>query len=298
MNLKTLRSNLLLTLTALIWGSAFVAQSVGMDFIGPFTFNSVRSFIGALALVPVIFLFKNKEKPQSGTKKDLYLGGVICGVVLAVSSSLQQIGISMGTTAGKAGFITALYIVIVPFLNVFFGKKVTLKAWAAALIAIVGMYLLCINGGFNIAKSDFIVFLCAVCFSVHITVVDIFSPKVDGIKMSCIQFLVSGIVNFVPMLIFEHPQITPILMAWKPLLYAGILSSGVGYTLQIVAQKDTTPVAASLIMSLESVFALLTGWLVLGNVLSGRELLGCLLVLVGIILSQLPSLKKPSLCKK
>lgn len=298
MNLKTLRSNLLLTLTALIWGSAFVAQSVGMDFIGPFTFNSVRNFIGALALVPVIFLFKNKEKPQSGTKKDLYLGGVICGVVLAVSSSLQQIGISMGTTAGKAGFITALYIVIVPFFNVFFGKKVTLKAWAAALIAIVGMYLLCMTGAEGISPGDLIVFIGSVCFAVHIIVVDKYSPKADGVKMSCIQFFVSGIVNAVPMFMLENPQFGAVCSAWQPILYAGVMSCGVGYTLQIVAQKDTSPIAASLIMSLESVFALLTGWLVLGNVLSGRELLGCLLVLAGIILSQLPSLKKPSLCKK
>ena len=287
-NYKTVRSNFLLMLTALIWGAAFVAQSVGMEYVGPFTFNSVRSFIGGLVLIPVIFLFRNEKAEREYKKNDLIAGGILCGIVLAVASSLQQIGISMGTSSGKAGFITALYMIMVPFFGIFIGRKVTLKAWIAVVFGILGMYLLCITEDFNICMGDIIIFFGAVCFAVHILVIDIYSPKVNGVKMSCIQFFVSGIVNAVPMLLFEHPQTTTVIAAWQPILYAGVMSCGVAYTLQIVAQKNTSPVAASLILSLESVFAVLAGWAVLGDVLTSKEVLGCVLVFFGIILSQLP----------
>lgn len=296
------KCNLMLVLTALIWGSAFVAQSVGMDYIGPFTFNSIRSVLGGLVLLPVIRVRDRKESGAGDAgqikhtsaqreKKTLLLGGLCCGLALAVASSLQQIGI-MYTTAGKSGFITALYILIVPIFGLFMGKKASAKIWAGVALAVVGMYFLCMTEGLSISKGDFLVFLCAIVFSIHILVIDYFSPKVDGVKLSCIQFLVSGIICAFPMVLLEKPAVSEILTAYAPILYAGVLSSGVGYTLQVVAQKNTDPTVASLILSLESVFAALTGWVVLHERLSGRELFGCVLVFAAILLAQLPEKKK------
>ena len=309
MRYRTL-NNLLLVLTAFIWGCAFVAQSVGMDYVGPFTFNAARSILGGIALLPVIYVMNRGKKrdalPDENTvknavgkntvekrqeRKTLLLGGICCGAALAVASSLQQIGI-MYTSAGKAGFITALYILIVPIIGIFLGKRAGKKVWTGVVLAVVGMYFLCINGGFSIAKGDFYVILCAVGFSVHILVIDYFSPKVDGVRMSCIQFFVSGILCGIPALIFEQPKIPEVLSAWMPILYAGVLSSGVGYTLQIVAQKKTDPTVASLLMSLESVFSVLAGWVILGERLSGRETFGCVLVFAAVILAQLPERRK------
>lgn len=302
-----LKYNFLLMLAALIWGSAFVAQSVGMDYLGPFTFNSVRSFMGSLVLLPVIWFMdrqKNSgEEAQDGRnaaeakqqeKKALITGGLCCGVILTVSTSLQQIGL-VYTTAGKAGFITALYILIVPLLGLFLGKKVGGKTWIGVVLAVVGMYLLCIKEGFSISYGDFMVLLCAFVFSLHILTVDYFSPRVDGVRLSCIQFFVCGCLCSVPMVLFEHPEIHQILQAWLPLAYAGVLSSGVAYTLQIITQKHLNPTVASLLMSLESVFAALTGWLILNERLSPKELLGCVLVFAAIILAQLPESKKEGL---
>lgn len=305
MRYRTL-NNLLLVLTAFIWGCAFVAQSVGMDYVGPFTFNAARSILGGIALLPVIYVMNRGKKKRDvlpdenmvkhaaekkQERKTLLLGGICCGAALAVASSLQQIGI-MYTSAGKAGFITALYILIVPIIGIFLGKRAGKKVWIGVALAVVGMYFLCINGGFSIARGDFYVILCAVGFSVHILVIDHFSPKVDGVSMSCIQFFVSGILCGIPALIFEQPQIGGMLSAWMPILYAGVLSSGVGYTLQIVAQKKTDPTVASLLMSLESVFSVLAGWVILGERLSGREMFGCVLVFAAVILAQLPEKKK------
>lgn len=322
-----LKYNFLLMLAALIWGSAFVAQSVGMDYLGPFTFNSVRSFMGSLVLLPVIWFMDRQKK--SGTKaaggkdvsledagrngenagwgesgksaevkqkekKTLMIGGLCCGIILTVSSSLQQIGL-IYTSAGKAGFITALYILIVPLLGLFLGKRVGGKTWIGVALAVIGMYLLCIKEGFSISYGDFMVFLCAVVFSLHILTVDYFSPKVDGVRLSCIQFFVCGCLCAVPMVLFERPEIYQILQAWLPLAYAGVLSSGVAYTLQIITQKHLNPTVASLLMSLESVFAALTGWLILNERLSPKELLGCVLVFAAIILAQLPENKKKEL---
>lgn len=302
-----LKYNFLLMLAALIWGSAFVAQSVGMDYLGPFTFNSVRSFMGSLVLLPVIWFMDRQKKDgakgdgqgalgksaevKQQEKKTLLLGGLCCGVILTASTSLQQIGL-VYTTAGKAGFITALYILIVPLLGLFLGRRVGGKTWLGVALAVIGMYLLCIKEGFSISYGDFMVLLCAFVFSLHILTVDYFSPKVDGVRLSCIQFFVCGCLCAVPMVIFEHPEIYQILQAWLPLIYAGVLSSGVAYTLQIITQKHLNPTVASLLMSLESVFAALTGWLILNERLSPKELLGCVLVFAAIILAQLPESKK------
>lgn len=297
MNSQRLKSNLLLVLTALIWGISFVAQSEGMNYVGPFTFNCVRSIIGGLSLLPVIAVLdrkNNKNTPGEKTNvkssspwknKTLIIGGICCGVALCVASSLQQIGIQY-TTAGKAGFITALYIIIVPLLGLFLKKKVGLPIWLSVAVALVGMYLLCITDDFSIGRGDLLVLLCAFVFAIHILVIDHFSPRVDAVRLSCIQFLISGIICAVPMFIFEAPSISAILSAWAPVLYAGLLSCGVAYTLQIVGQKQTEPTTASLILSLESVFAALAGALLLQETLSARELIGCVLVFVAILLTQ------------
>lgn len=294
-----LRSNFMLLLTALIWGCAFVAQSVGMDYVGPFTFNCVRFVIGAVVLLPCIaFLDKMNGRTPSvwGTRdvqqrKTLLLGGLACGTTLAVASGLQQVGI-LYTTVGKAGFITALYIVMVPLLGLVVHKRVGLPVWAAVALAVVGMYLLCITDGFSIGLGDTIMLLCAVVFALQILAVDYFSARTDGVRLSCLQFLVCGVWNAIPMFATETPRMTDIFSAWLPILYAGILSCGVAYTLQVIAQRNTAPAVASLLMSLESVFAVLAGWVLLGEQLSARELLGCALVFGAILLAQLPSKKK------
>ena len=293
-----MKNNAMLLLTALIWGCAFVAQSVGMDYVGPFTFNAVRSLIGAVVLLPVIALMdrlegKDKKKAEKkGDTRTLILGGVCCGIALGVASSLQQIGIQY-TTVGKAGFITAMYIVIVPLMGVFVGRKVRPVIGLCVVIAVAGLYFLCMKGGFSLGGGDLLVLICAVAFSVHILVIDYFSPLVDGVRMSAIQFLVAGLMCLVPMFLWEQPQPAVILSAWAPILYAGVLSCGVAYTLQILGQKGADPVVASLLLSLESVFSVLAGWVILGQALSARELFGCALMFGAIILAQLPE-RKPA----
>lgn len=294
-----IKNGIMLVLTAFIWGTAFVAQSVGMDYLGPFTFNGVRSLIGGAALLPCIWLFqkgkgKATEKPSRGARKELIAGGIACGLLLFAASSLQQIGIQY-TTAGKAGFITAFYIVIVPVLGIFLHKKISGKVWGAVAIARAGLYFLCITEKFAVGKGDILIFLCALVFSIHILVIDYFSPKVDGVKMSCIQFFVCGIVSLPPMFFTETPKIGAIVEGWAPLLYAGVLSCGVAYTLQIIGQKNVNPAVASLILSLESCFSVLAGWMVLGEKLSMRESVGCVLMFGAIILAQLPDRKKEEL---
>ena len=294
-----IKNGIMLVLTAFIWGTAFVAQSVGMDYLGPFTFNGVRSLIGGAALLPCIWLFqkgkgKATEKPSRGARKELIAGGIACGLLLFAASSLQQIGIQY-TTAGKAGFITAFYIVIVPVLGIFLHKKINGKVWGAVAIALAGLYFVCITEKFAVGKGDILIFLCALVFSIHILVIDYFSPKVDGVKMSCIQFFVCGIVSLPPMFFTETPKIGAIVEGWAPLLYAGVLSCGVAYTLQIIGQKNVNPAVASLILSPESCFSVLAGWMVLGEKLSMRESVGCVLMFAAIILAQLPDRKKEEL---
>ena len=293
-----LKNSLLLLLAAIVWGIAFVAQSVGMDYVGGFTFNAVRSLIGSAVLVPLIFILNPKRSSSaaistdssvSDTKKrkDLILGGISCGICLCLASNFQQFGIKY-TTVGKAGFITACYIVIVPIIGLFLGKKCSKFIWAAVVMALIGLYLLCITDGFSIGKGDLLVLVCAFLFSMHILVVDHFSPKVDGVKLSCIQFLTCGILSGIPALLFEHPELSSILAAWQPILYAGVMSCGVGYTLQIIGQKNMNPTVASLILSLESCISVLAGWIILGQQLSAREILGCVIMFAAIILAQLP----------
>lgn len=257
--------------------------------------------MGAIVLIPLIYIVERKRNEfiQNQTTKNrmieerkkerrtLIIGGTCCGVALAVGSALQQMGL-VYTTAGKGGFITALYILIVPLLGIFIGKKAGGKVWIGVVLAVCGMYLLCIKEGFFIAYGDFLIFLAAIAFSIHILFIDYFSPKVDGMKLSFIQFLVCGFLCGIVMIIAENPDLHRILQAWLPLVYAGVLSCGLADTLQIVAQKNTDPTVASLILSLESVFAALAGWLILNERLSTKECLGCALVFVAIILVQLP----------
>ncbi len=293
---KQIRGSLLLMLAAFIWGVAFVAQSVGMEYVGPFTFISVRFLLGSAVLLPVIAAgwkraSKRAENKEQTNGKELILGGLCCGTALFVASSLQQIGISH-TTVGKAGFITALYIIFVPLFGIFFRRIPGIRVWIAVMMSALGLYLLCMKGSFQLSLGDTYVFCCAVAFSIHILLVDYFSGRVDPIWLSCLQFFVCGIAAAVPMLLLEAPRLSALWEAAVPILYAGILSSGVAFTLQVVAQKDTNPTAASLIMSLESVFSVLAGWVLLGQKLSWREGLGCILMFSAMILAQLPGGKK------
>ncbi len=297
---NTRRYALLLVLAAFIWGTAFVAQSMGMDYIGPCTFNAARSFIGSVALLPVIWFFSRRQgggQGENGGKKQFWLldkalliGGAACGVMLSGGSLLQQMGLT-STSAGKAGFLTSLYIIIVPVLGVFLGKRAGFKVWIGVVLALIGAYLLsgaATGEGFSIATGDLLVIISALFFSLHILVIDRFSPHVDGVMLSCVQFFVAGAVSLVFALVFEKPALGDLLPAWGPLLYTGVLSSGVAYTLQIVGQQNVPPTVASLLMSLESVFAAVSGWIVLGQPLSLREMAGCVLVFGAVVLAQLP----------
>ncbi|WP_418718022.1 DMT family transporter [Candidatus Allofournierella merdipullorum] len=285
-----------LALTALIWGVAFVAQSVGGEHVGPFTFNCVRSLLGGAVLLPMIPLLgrlsgNRREEAAPADRKNLWLGGALCGIILGLASSLQQWALEYASV-GKAGFITALYIVIVPVLGIFFHRMPGAQVWLAVVVAVAGLYLLCWSGGAALGPGEWMLFGCSALFSLHILVIDHFSPLVDGVKLSCIQFFVAGLFCAVPTLLFEKPAVSDVLAAWAPILYAGALSCGVAYTLQVVAQKHVEPTLASLTLSLESVFSVLAGWLLLHQTLTARELAGCALVFCAIVLAQLPSRKK------
>lgn len=293
-NKKTLRSSFLLFLAAFIWGVAFVAQSVGMDYMGPFTFNGARFLMGGMVLLPlVVFRRKGKtgESIRFGNRKDTLTGGICCGLALCSAALFQQFGI-VYTTVGKAGFITTLYIIIVPIMGIFLKKRVSARIWLAALIAAAGMYLLCMSESLRLGKGDTYVFICAILFSIHILVIDHFSPKADGVELSCLQFFTAGIIGSILALILERPTISNFAGGIIPLAYAGIMSSGVAYTLQVIGQKDMDPTVASLILSLESVVSMLAGWVILKQALSPRELSGCLLVFAAVILAQLPERRK------
>lgn len=300
---KKLKSDLMLLITALIWGSAFVAQKAG-TVLEPFTYNGIRMVIGGLVLIPVIFIFKKMEEKKgtdmveksesekAAEKKTLLIGGISCGIVLCIASTLQQFGLYFDTDAGKAGFITSLYIVIVPILGLFLRKKVKPLVWFCIGLGAVGFYMLTMAGkgtGFTLEKGDFFVLLCAILFSCHILVVDHFSPKCDGIKLSCIQFLVAGIIGIICMFIFENPDFATIIDCWGPILYCGVMSSGVAYTLQVLGQKDAEPAVASLIMSLESVFSVLFGVLLLHESMTLIEGIGCIVIFIAVVIPQLPS---------
>ncbi len=282
-------SSLLLVLAALIWGTAFVAQRLGMTYAGPLAFNGVRCLIGALVLVPVFLVFR-PAAPTDG-KKTL-LAGVLCGLALFAATNLQQIGL-VTTDAGKTGFITTFYIILVPVLGLFLGKKTGAVTWLAVAVALGGLYFLCMKPGeMRIAPGDLLVLGCAFFFAVQILVIDNFVQKVDGVKLCSIQFAVDGVLSLIAAMIFEKPDFRTVFLGWGPLLYCGVLSCGVAYTCQILGQKNLHPTVASLLMSLESAFAVLGGWLILHEKLTRRELLGCSLMLAAVLLVQLAPAKK------
>ena len=279
-----LGSAALLFLAAFIWGVAFVAQSVGMDYVGPFTFNGCRFLIGGLVLTPFALIRDRKHEKsasfqklsreeQKKYKRTTLIGGLCCGVAICIASSFQQAGMQY-TSVGKAGFITALYIVLVPVFGIFLKRKVTPIIWMGVFLAAIGFYFLCITESFSINYGDLLVFICAICFTFHILIIDYFAPKADGVALSCIQFWFSGIVCMGIAILNESPNVTAIIQAAVPILYAGVLSCGVAYTLQIIGQKHMKPAVASLIL--------------LKEVLTGRQFLGCALVFAAVILAQLP----------
>lgn len=290
-------------LAAFIWGTAFVAQDLCADSIGTFAFNATRYFIAVLALLVVIAVSdkakkKNRPTPTAEEKKaankQLWLGGLCCGVALAIASNFQQAGLVAGTDAGKAGFITALYVVLVPVFGLFFKRKVSLPVWIAVVCSVVALYLLCIKGDFSLAAGDLLILVCAVCFAVHILVIDHFTAYCDGVKLSCLQFLFAGIISAVCMFLFETVDFAAIWSCILPLLYVGIFSCGVGYTLQILAQKDSNPTVVTILLSLESVFAVIAGAIVLHQQMTAREYIGCVVMFVAVILAQIqfPEKKK------
>lgn len=311
-----LRNTFFLFLTAMIWGAAFVAQSVSMDYIGPFTFICLRSVIGGLFLIPVIIVLdgirkksqnesanavnsenilhniETEEKQRLSWKnKQLIEGGIVCGFFLFFANCFQQTGIQY-TTVGKAGFITTFYIIIVPLIGLFFKKYCGILTWIGVVIALAGLYFLCITQKLTIQRGDALILCCSVLYAGQILAIDHYNPFVDGVKMSCIQFLTGGVLGAVFMFLFENPSLAMILSAAGPILYTGIMSTGVGYTLQIVGQKGLNPTVAALILSLESVFSALSGYVFLHQVLTTRELIGCALMFIAIVLAQLPDIRR------
>lgn len=290
-------------ITAMIWGSSFVAQSTSTEHIGAFTFNAARSFVGFLVLLVVVQIFRmvrkepeiqqTPEEKKAGWK-GLVLGGICCGIALALACNLQQLGMVAGASAGKTSFITTLYVVLVPICGLFLKKRVSPTVWISVLLAVAGLYCLCIKDSFSIAPSDLLVMLCAFGYTLHILVIDYFTQKVDGVKMSCIQFLSCAVLSAILMLIFEHPTWADITPCIGSILYVGVFSSGVAYTLQILAQKDSNPTIVALLLSLESVFGAVSGAIFLHETMTGKELVGCVLMLIAVVLAQIefPSKKK------
>ena len=302
---KKIRSSLLLVLAAVIWGATFVAQSSAMDHIEPFTFNSIRFLIGAIVLLPFIPELRRKRDtnkqteilplPAGKSRTWLIVGSMLCGAALFTASSLQQTGIALGDSIGKAGFITSLYIILVPILGIFFKKRAGYLVWISAAIALVGMYLLCVKQGFALEVSDILYLLCAFFFAIHILLISVYAPYLSSCALSAIQFATAAVLSGICMFIFETPDIHAILVAYKPLLYAGIFACGIAYTLQVVGQRDLDPTIASLIMCLESVVSVVSGALILHQTMTARELIGCIVMLIATVLALLPTkeIKKP-----
>lgn len=287
---KKILGNVLLLITAIIWGSAFVAQITGMNVLGPFTFNATRSLIATIFLGFLVMFLKDEMNTKTS---DLIKGGLACGVFIFIASSLQQFGL-LFTTAGKASFITTLYILIVPILALLIMKnKISLATWIAIILGAIGLYLLAIPSGasFSINKGDFVVFIGAFFWAAHILVIDYYTKKVNPVKLSFMQFVVMAVLSAIIAILFEEETatISNIMLSWKSIAYAGFFSAGIAYTLQMVGQKYTNPVLASLILSLESVFGALSGYLFLNEILSTKEFLGCVIVFVAIIIAQVPS---------
>ena len=292
---------ILLVITAVLWGMAFVAQTSAAESVEPFTFNATRNFIGALFLSGVIAARARmgQDRPPSAdgtgyTKRTLLIAGALCGVALCVASYLQQAGITAyppeAAASGRSGFVTATYMVMVAVMLMFTGKKPHPVVLASVVVALAGMYLLCVpNGLSSVYAGDWLVLASAFGYAVHILVIDRYT-QVDGVRLSRVQLLVAGTVSLVCAAVFEHPQVSAIMAAAVPILYAGICSDGIAYTLQIIGQKTTDATVASIIMSLESVFAALGGWIILSESLSAVELLGCALVFAAVLLSQVPDI--------
>ena len=296
MKINRIRQNVFPVIAALIWGTAFVAQSVGADYVEPFTFNASRSAIASVFLFVLCCIMRGRRvkagQPAAvGSRRDLLTGGICCGAALAVATALQQKGLET-TTSGKAGFITALYIVLVPIAGIFLKKMPPKTIWLSVALAVAGLYCLCITEDFSITRGDFYILLCAFCFTAHIMVIDHFTQKVDGIELSCAQFFVATVISGLGMVLTETPRLEAVIACLGPILYVGIFSSGVAYTLQILAQKDSDPTVVSVLLSLESVFAVLAGAVILNDQMSGREYFGCVLVLIAVVLAQLPEPKK------
>ena len=293
MKINRVRQNVLPLVTAMIWGTAFVAQSVAAKYMGPFTFNTARAVIAFLFLLGLCGLRaawrrrKGGAPVSAGSRRDLLLGGLCCGAALSVASFFQQKGLET-TTPGKAGFITALYIVLVPLAGLALGKKVPRALWLGVALAVAGLYCLCVTEELTITKGDLYVLVCAFCFTAQILVVDHFTNKVDGVALSCVQFLVMTVLSAAGMLAETLPPLALLPEYLGPVLYVGVFSSGVAYTLQILAQKDSNPAVVSLLMSMESLFAAVAGALILGTRMTGREYLGCVLMLAAVVLAQLP----------
>ena len=302
-NSLKLRHSFYLLLAAFLWGTTFVAQSVATDLIGPFTYNAARFFLGSAVLFPVALLtgridplavnYAGRDIPGISRslevrRKDLLLGGAACGLCLFLAGGFQHTGI-IYTTAGKSGFVTALYIILVPVIGLFLGRRSSPLIWTAIAVAVAGFYLLCVKEGFSINRGDVITLGSSFMFACHILTIDHFSPRVNGIQLSCLQFFTAGLLSIIPAFLTEAPSWGVILSCWAPICYAGILSSGVAYTLQIIGQRGLNPTVASLLMSLESVISALSGWVILGDAMTGKEIAGCILVFAGVVLAQIPA---------
>lgn len=294
---KSIKSSLMLLLTSFIWGFAFVSQRMGLATMGMHTFNATRFLLAAFVLLLFILFTDIKDKKKAivtgytknnkKQRRNLITAGTICGVILAIANTLQMAGLQF-TTIGKAGFITILYIIIVPLTGIFFKKHINLSVWVSVMLALGGSYLLFIQEGFSINKGDLLILGCAFLFAAHIMVIDHYTKITDSVRMAFIQFFVCGVISMIAMFIFEQPDIKVILSAWLPIAYAGVLSSGVAYTFQFIAQKNLSAPVASLIMSMESVFAVLAGWIIFQESLSVKEILGCVLIFFGILIVQIP----------
>ncbi|MBO5995314.1 MAG: DMT family transporter [Firmicutes bacterium] len=291
---KKMKANMLLFIAAFIWGTAFVAQKSG-GAIGAFTFNGIRTFIGGLVLLPLVFINHKDKSTPVFTKHEL-IGGIVCGFFLFVAASLQQFGLAY-TTAGKAAFITTLYVVFCPILSLIVHKKKTRPlVWLCVVLDVIGLYLLCMtDASFSIQIGDTLVILCAVAFAAQMVAVDNYVVSIDGIKLSCIQFLFSGLLGIICMFIFESPvSLSNIMTAWFPILYAGVISCGIAYTFQVLGQKEATPTIAALILCLESVFGVLAGAVILGESMTMREIFGCIIMFAAVVISNLPEKSQAS----
>ncbi|MCK5153458.1 MAG: DMT family transporter [Spirochaetales bacterium] len=285
MKSNTLKNDFFLLITAVIWGFSFTAQRAGMEFIGPFTFNGVRFLIGAVSILPLIYFEKKSNSPGEHNFKQLIIYGGAGGILLYLGASLQQIGI-VYTSAGKAGFITGMYVIIVPILGIFFRHKAGWRRWTGAVLSITGLYFLSVKGNIHINIGDIFVLLSAFFWASHVIAISHFSPRVNALKLAFMQYVFCGVLSLISAFIFEDVQKSTILLAWLPILYGSIFSVGIAYTLQVYAQKKAHPAHAAIILSLEGVFAVIGGWLLLGENLGAKGIIGCALMLGGMFVSQ------------